>query len=90
MPLYREPEVLSLFTVIVGKLKDSVANLVPQILQYVFEATINMITTDFNSNIDHRVNLFKLLLAITGNCFQGSLRICTNPNFVFSSIHYSP
>jgi len=70
--LFREPEVLTLFTIIVEKLKGDVANLVPKILEDVFSATLNMITDDFNSNIDHRVNLFKLILAITENCFQGN------------------
>ncbi len=62
---------LNLFTIIIEKFKIKVAELVPKILEDVFAATLNMITEDFNSNIDHRVNLFKLLLAITEHCFQG-------------------
>jgi len=72
IPEAREPEVLTLFATAVEKLKGAIAHLVPKILEDVFAATLVMITTDFNSNIDHRVNLFKLLLAITENCFQGN------------------
>jgi len=75
VPEAREPEVLTLFATIVEKLKGAVAHLVPKILEDVFAATLVMITTDFNSNIDHRVNLFKLILTITENCFQALFNI---------------
>jgi len=75
VPDAREPEILTLFTTIVEKQKENVTHLIPKILEDIFNATLNMITLDFNSNIEHRVNLFKFILAIANNCFQALFNI---------------
>jgi hypothetical protein len=41
------------------------------IFQYLFESTLPMITTDFNSNPDHRINFFGFLKAVINHAFVG-------------------
>lgn len=43
----RDPEVLSLFAVIINKLKDKMEPQVPRIFEAVFECTLQMITKNF-------------------------------------------
>eukprot|EP00330_Aristerostoma_sp_ATCC50986_P007159 CAMPEP_0114583198 /NCGR_PEP_ID=MMETSP0125-20121206/6998_1 /TAXON_ID=485358 ORGANISM="Aristerostoma sp., Strain ATCC 50986" /NCGR_SAMPLE_ID=MMETSP0125 /ASSEMBLY_ACC=CAM_ASM_000245 /LENGTH=386 /DNA_ID=CAMNT_0001776549 /DNA_START=1770 /DNA_END=2931 /DNA_ORIENTATION=- len=71
----KEPEVISLFTTITEKLKEDLVDTVPKILELIFNSTLDMITTDFNSFHDHRVNLFKFILAITNHCFGALFKI---------------
>jgi hypothetical protein len=41
-------------------------------LDAVFEPTLNMITSDFVENPEHRVGFYKLLRSINTNCFPGT------------------
>jgi Importin beta-related nuclear transport receptor len=75
IPDAREAEVLSLFTAIVEKLTGDLTDTIPKILDLIFGATLQMITTDFNSYHDHRVNLFKFLNSIANHCFQALFNI---------------
>ncbi|KAI1319900.1 Karyopherin transporter [Mortierella claussenii] len=65
----REPEVLSVMSTVVTKLGPLLNDQIPIILESVFDVTLNMINKDFSEYPDHRVGFFKLLQAITQNCF---------------------
>ncbi|KAJ7777019.1 CRM1 C terminal-domain-containing protein [Mycena metata] len=69
----REPEVLHLMAVIVGRLGPLLTLQVPATLDAVFEPTLNMINRDFTEFPDHRMGLYKLLRAINLKCFPALL-----------------
>ncbi|KAJ7821373.1 CRM1 C terminal-domain-containing protein [Mycena olivaceomarginata] len=69
----REPEVLHLMAVIVGRLGALLTLQVPATLDAVFEPTLNMINQDFTEFPDHRFGLYKLLRAINQKCFPALL-----------------
>eukprot|EP00884_Botryococcus_braunii_P004854 jgi/Botrbrau1/1436/Bobra.0063s0127.1 len=69
VPDARDPEVLSLFAVIINKLKDKMEPQVPRIFEAVFECTLQMITKNFEDYPEHRLQFFALLRAITNHCF---------------------
>src|ERR1700712_3650347 len=48
---------------------------VPNILDNVFECTLDMINKDFSDYPEHRVEFFKLLRTITANCFPALLQL---------------
>ncbi|KAJ7125789.1 CRM1 C terminal-domain-containing protein [Mycena crocata] len=73
IPIAREPEVLHLMAVIVGRLGPLLTLQVPATLDAVFEPTLNMINRDFTEFPDHRVGLYKLLRAINMKCFPALL-----------------
>ncbi|KAJ7088867.1 CRM1 C terminal-domain-containing protein [Mycena belliarum] len=73
VPIAREPEVLHLMAVIVGRLGPLITTQVPATLDAVFEPTLNMINQDFTEFPDHRVGLYKLLRAINMRCFPALL-----------------
>ncbi|KAI6658071.1 Exportin-1-like isoform X2 [Oopsacas minuta] len=56
----REPEVLSCVTAIVDKLETSVTEDIPQILDSLFECTLEMINKDLEQYPEHRINFFKI------------------------------
>ena len=68
--LCRDAEVLSLFAIIINRMKGSMTDKVPLIFGAVFECTLNMITVNFEDHPDHRLKFFSLLHAITNNCFH--------------------
>ena len=71
IPDARDPEVISLMTAIVDKVKGDIINHIPVIFSSVFECTINMIQSNFEDYPEHRVNLFNLLRVINQHCFMG-------------------
>ncbi|KAF7345640.1 Importin N-terminal domain-containing protein [Mycena venus] len=73
IPIAREPEVLHLMSVIVGRLGPLLTLQVPATLDAVFEPTLNMINQDFTEFPDHRLGLYKLLRAINLRCFPALL-----------------
>lgn len=70
IPDAREPEVLSLFAVIINKLGPLMEQHVSKIFEAVFECTLQMITRNFEDFPDHRLKFFGLLRAITNHCFS--------------------
>ena len=68
--LCRESEVLSMFAMIVNKLKDGMVQYVPKIFASTFECTLNMIKGNYVDYPEHRLQFFSLLAAITNNCFS--------------------
>ncbi|KAJ7483576.1 CRM1 C terminal-domain-containing protein [Mycena latifolia] len=73
IPIAREPEVLHLMAVIIGRLGPLLTIQVPATLDAVFEPTLDMINRDFTEFPDHRVGLYKLLRAINQKCFPALL-----------------
>lgn len=69
-PDARDPEVISLISVVIEVLKASICQEIPRIFTCVIQPTILMIQTNFQEFPDHRVNLFNLIRAINSNCFQ--------------------
>lgn len=57
----RDPEVLTLFSTVVEKLKENVVDEVPRIMDAVFECTLEMITTNFEDFPEHRIRFFEFL-----------------------------
>lgn len=72
IPEAREADVLILFSTIIRKLSFAITAAIPQILELTFAANIQMISADFNSFPDHRVNFFEFLKAVVSNCFTGN------------------
>ncbi|KAG0001063.1 Karyopherin transporter [Entomortierella chlamydospora] len=71
----REPEVLSVMSTIVNKLGSLLNDQIPIILESVFDVTLNMINKDFAEYPDHRVGFFKLVQAISQNCFPALMKL---------------
>jgi len=71
----RDPEVLSLFAAILNKLKSTVTNEVPRIMEAVFECTLSMITQNMEDYPVHRIKFFLLLQAINTHCFAAFFNI---------------
>ncbi|GAM19592.1 hypothetical protein SAMD00019534_027670, partial [Acytostelium subglobosum LB1] len=69
IPEARDPEVLSLMSVVVTSLKQFIPPDVPKILEAVFECTLGMITKNFEDFPTHRINFFNLIRAINSNTF---------------------
>lgn len=65
----RDPEVLSLFTSVINKLKIHVINDIPKIMEAVFECTLEMITKNFEDFPEHRIRFYRFLRAINLHCF---------------------
>jgi len=69
----RDPEVLTLFATVVEKLKSSVVDDVPRILEAVFECTLTMITANFEDYPEHRIRFFEFLKVCTFIVFDPSV-----------------
>uniref|UniRef100_A0A7S4MSJ1 Exportin-1 n=2 Tax=Vannella robusta TaxID=1487602 RepID=A0A7S4MSJ1_9EUKA len=78
IPDARDPEVLSLMTAIVTKLRGDMIKEIPRIFSCVFECTVQMIQTNFEDFPEHRINFFNLLRAINSYCFQAFFIIPPN------------
>lgn len=82
VPDARDAEVLTLYAVIVEHLRpysNTLALLVPIIFRSCFNATLEMITTNFEDFPDHRIGLFQLLRAINASCFSALFSLDPNP-----------
>jgi len=75
IPNARDPEVLTLFTTVVEKLKGHVLSEVPKIMAAVFECTLQMITVNFEDFPEHRIRFFEFIRAINTHCFQALFNI---------------
>ena len=74
-PGARDPEVLTLMAEIVSALRSDVLSEAPVILSAVFEPTLSMITTNFQTFPEHRVAFFKLLEALNSHCFAAIMAL---------------
>ena len=75
VPGARDPEVLRLFATVVEKLKTNVLDNVAQIMDAVFEVTIEMITKNFEDYPEHRIRFFEFLRAVNKHCFPALFSI---------------
>lgn len=71
----REPEVLNVTAAIVSKLGSLIQDLIPAMLDAVFQPTLSMINKDFGEYPEHRVGLFKLIQEINTKCFPALLKL---------------
>ncbi|PSC71723.1 exportin-1-like isoform X2 [Micractinium conductrix] len=67
-PDARDAEVLSMFAMIINRLRGKMEAEVPRIFGAVFECTLQMITRNFEDYPEHRLQFFSLLRAITNHC----------------------
>jgi exportin-1 len=65
IPNARDPEVLTLFTTVVEKLKGHILSDVPRIMDAVFECTLQMITANFEDFPEHRLRFFEFIRVST-------------------------
>lgn len=82
VPNARDAEVLRLLSIIIGKLGSLMEDQVPNIMENVFECTLEMINKDFSEFPEHRVEFFSLLRAINTHCFPALLKL-DNRQFKF-------
>lgn len=75
IPTSRDPEVLTLFTTVVEKLKSNILGDVPRIMDSVFECTLQMITVNFEDFPEHRIRFFEFIRAVDSHCFQALFNI---------------
>ncbi|KAF1988072.1 hypothetical protein K402DRAFT_419916 [Aulographum hederae CBS 113979] len=75
VPDAREAEVLNLMTTIINKLHGMMEDQVMNIMENVFECTLDMINKDFSEYPEHRVEFFKLLRTINLRCFPALLKL---------------
>lgn len=68
-PAARDPQVLSLMTTVVNRMKDVMTPEIPHLFGYVFESTLELITKNFVDYPDHRRHFFALIEAVNTNCF---------------------
>jgi len=71
----REPELILLFSKVLQVLGSVLGDYVPSILDCIFGGTLEMISTDFSSFPDHRVNFFVFLKKAVEQCFEALLNI---------------
>jgi exportin-1 len=71
IPEARDYEVLATCATIVTSLRNVMAPKVMEVFAAVFESTLSMITAEFESNPEHRINFYNLLHAIVTHCFDG-------------------
>ncbi|KAL5422617.1 Exportin-1 [Paraphaeosphaeria minitans] len=75
VPDAREAEVLNMMTTIINKLHSLMEDQIMNIMDAVFECTLDMINKDFSEYPEHRVEFFKLLRTINLRCFPALLRL---------------
>lgn len=82
VPGARDAEVLKAMSAIITKLSTLMEDQVPNIMENVFECTLDMINKDFSEFPEHRVEFFNLLRAINLHCFPALLKL-DNRQFKF-------
>ncbi|KAJ9450543.1 Exportin-1 [Diplonema papillatum] len=70
----RDPQVLSLVTVLVKKLPRTIEPHVPKILDAILNVTLEMLNTDTQGFPEHRTHFFRLLQALNADCFPAFLK----------------
>lgn len=71
----REAEMLLLFSKVIEVFGPLIAEYVPNILECIFGSTLSLISSDFSSYPDHRVNFFVFLKTVVETCFQALLSV---------------
>lgn len=81
VPDAREAEVLNCMNTLVAQVGHVIPDMVLNILENVFESTLNMISENMHEYPEHRVEFFKLLRTINLNSFSALLKL---PEEIFS------
>jgi exportin-1 len=68
--MYRDPEVVLLFSTMVERLGNEMTTGIPTIFAKLAVCTLEMIGADFANYPDHRMNYFLLINNIVRHCFQ--------------------
>lgn len=71
----REPETLLLFSKVIEVFGPLIAEYIPNILECIFGSTLSLISNDFSSYPDHRVNFFIFLKSVVETCFMALLSV---------------
>lgn len=71
IPDTRDCEVLTLLSVLMARLDSNISPVLPVIFEFVFDSTLDMIKTDFQSYPDHREKFYELLKVCNQHCFDG-------------------
>ncbi|KNH08615.1 Exportin-1 [Perkinsela sp. CCAP 1560/4] len=80
---FRDAQVLILLTLIVEKVRSNIKDSVEAICEYAIYPTLRMISRNMQDFPDLRSNIFKLMRALTRNCFGPFLRCAeTSPLIV--------
>jgi len=66
----KESDVLLMYATITERINQNLKDFMPRILELIFNSTLGMITSDFNSFPDIRMNFFKFLKAVINNAFN--------------------
>lgn len=74
----REPEVLLFLAECIQTLRNQSHELLSASLPLILGAVLPMITQDFNSYIETRMNFFSLLQSIAVNCFQAFMNLSSD------------
>ncbi|CDI80118.1 exportin, putative [Eimeria acervulina] len=77
-PDSRDCEVLALLAVLMARLDTHISSVLPVIFDYIFDCTLQMIKSDFQSYPDHRERFYALLKACNQNCFSGLFSLPSN------------
>lgn len=70
-PATRDHEVLSLLSTLIMRLDTNMSPILPKILEYIFDCTLEMLKADFHSYPDHREKFYELLKVCSKHCFDG-------------------
>ena len=75
VPSARDARVLKLFAAAIGYLREHISPQIPQIMEAVFEPTLEMITKNMMDYPDHRAAFFTFLRQANTHCFYGLFSI---------------
>ena len=74
-PAARDAKILTLLSVIIAVFKEYIAPEIPRILDAIFQATLEMITTNMLDHPEHRIAFFQFLRSANEHCFFGLFNI---------------
>ncbi|KAI3725167.1 hypothetical protein L1987_64945 [Smallanthus sonchifolius] len=72
-----------------SRYKDAMIDVVPCIVGFVFQCTLEMITKNFEDYPKHRLKFFSLLQAIATHCFQALILVSPEAFASYSVIPHS-
>jgi len=71
VPSARDPEVLLLFATLIKKMEEKMNQHIPDILSWLFESTLSMISDNYTDFMDFRRNFFTLIKNIVDYALEG-------------------
>ena len=89
LPALRDAQLLTLLTTICERLRIFVGDNVSEICASAVEPTLQMISENMQDYPDHRVQVFKLMRALTKNCFDPFLRYAQESPMIMDGVLWS-